>query len=300
MQAEAIAHVPLHALAALEGEKLRADFAIDEASAPHFATMLVLWQHYLQQVSRYTVAGATKGLGGQINQHMRAYYAWRFHAVRRNQAAKASGTATEQQQQVNRQERTFARDRAAIDAELKQARTALYHAEQRQELARILLEAAKSNQQRYGTPLDAETVQRHPLAQRETERRRIAYDRIRARQDTAADDSNLTQTVGKYDQMLFNDAKQIAQWLREDKSLKLRPHYSALMETYRDEFERGQGLRDAKVIEFFDDYVHDSLAGFDIDESWPSDPRIVYVGGDNKLRYASEGGAGRQGEPQAA
>jgi hypothetical protein len=42
--------------------------------------------------------------------------------------------------------------------------------------------------------------------------------------------------------------------------------------------------------------VHDSLAGFNTDETWPSDPRIVYVGGDNKLRYAfrpiDAGGAG--------
>ena len=64
-------------------------------------------------------------------------------------------------------------------------------------------------------------------------------------------------------------------------------HYHALVDAYLDEYERGKGLRDAQVIAFFDDYVHDSLSGFDTDETWPSDPRILYVGGDNKLWYAA-------------
>lgn len=68
---------------------------------------------------------------------------------------------------------------------------------------------------------------------------------------------------------------------------KLRPHYRALVDAYLDEYERGNGMKDEKLIAFFDDYVHDSLAGFDTDETWPSDPRIVYVGGDRKLRFAS-------------
>ena len=73
-----------------------------------------------------------------------------------------------------------------------------------------------------------------------------------------------------------------------------------LFRSYLDEFERNRGLRDAKIIEFFDDYVHDSLAGFDTDETWPSDPRIVYVGGDNKLRYAAAPSRVGAGDTMAA
>jgi hypothetical protein len=109
---------------------------------------------------------------------------------------------------------------------------------------------------------------------------------FRARKDGAADDSKLNAAISKYDQMLFDDAKQTVQWMRQDASLRLRPHYFALVEAYLDEFERGRGMRDARMIEFFDEYVHDSLAGFNTDETWPSDPRILYVGGDSKLRYA--------------
>lgn len=219
-------------------------------------------------------------------------------------------------------------------------------------------------------------VQKHELAKRNTEQAQVQYDRVRARISTAADDSGLNGAISKYDQMLYDDATQIVEWLCDDeasaqarqakaemakltaelqglemrrkgeqaslmlstrgidpktllptpqgrrlaeeinarydpqikrlqtriaelkarqqqesrnpdKSLsKLRPHYRALVEAYLDEFERGQGLTDPKVIAFFDDYVHDSLGGFAKDETWPSDPRMVFVGGDRKLRFA--------------
>ena len=35
-----------------------------------------------------------------------------------------------------------------------------------------------------------------------------------------------------------------------------------------------------------DQYVHDSLAGFAKDETLPSDPRCIYVGGDDEYRFA--------------
>ena len=84
--------------------------------------------------------------------------------------------------------------------------------------------------------------------------------------------------------------------MRDDSTLKLRPHYAALVEAYRDEFERGRGLNDAKIIELFDQYVHDSLAGVDVDQTWPSDPRILYVGGDHRLRYAAVDPSNKAGD----
>ena len=58
--------------------------------------------------------------------------------------------------------------------------------------------------------------------------------------------------------------------MRADRTLVLRPHYSALIEAYLDEYERSAGLhpeRDAPLIELFEHYVHDSLAGFARDET---------------------------------
>ena len=65
----------------------------------------------------------------------------------------------------------FARDRAAIDAELKQTREGLFWAQQREEVARLLLENNTMSQQRYGTPIDPGTSQKYEQARRETERR---------------------------------------------------------------------------------------------------------------------------------
>jgi hypothetical protein len=80
----------------------------------------------------------------------------------------------------------------------------------------------------------------------------------------------------------------------------LRPHYKAMVEAYVNEFVENKGLTDEAVISFFDHYVHDSLAGFGKDATLPSDPRVVYLGGDEKYQYASidhpredEGGARR-------
>ena len=289
MHAEALPYVPLRPLAALEDEAQRQDFAIDPEGAKHFAHMTDLFNNYKSVAERTSVPGATQGVGGQINAHMRLYYAWRFHRVRAEAAGAASSTEPGRTERITKNEKQFKADRGAIEAELKSARIELYKAQQAEERLRLNLEAERMGQARYGLPIDASLVQRHEAAKRNTEQKQVAFDRVRARKSTAADDSGLDAAIGKYDRMLLDDARQIIRWMKDDATLKLRPHYAALVEAYRDEYERGKGLSpstDAKLIELFDHYVHDSMAGFDTDESWPSDPRIVYVGGDRKLRYA--------------
>jgi hypothetical protein len=289
MHAEAIAHVPLRPLAALEDEAQRQDFAIDTEGAKHFAHMTELFINYRSRADSASVPGATQGLGGQINAHMRLYYAWRFHRIRAESAGAKPNDGSGRTDRIDSNERQFKPDRSAIDAELKAANSDLYQAQEAEERLRITVEGQRMGQARYGLPIDASTVQRHEAAKRNTEEKQVAVDRARARKSTAADDSKLNAAINKYDRILLEDARQIVAWMREDPSLKLRPHYAALIEAYRDEYARGKGLSataDAKLIELFDHYVHDSMAGFDTDESWPSDPRIVYVGGDRKLRYA--------------
>jgi hypothetical protein len=58
-----------------------------------------------------------------------------------------------------------------------------------------------------------------------------------------------------------------------------------VLEAYEAEV-KGNGLRNQELFAFFDTYVHDSLAGFAQDATLPSDPRVIYIGGDEKLRYA--------------
>jgi hypothetical protein len=75
-------------------------------------------------------------------------------------------------------------------------------------------------------------------------------------------------------------------WASADPTRRMRPHYQAIVDAYRDEFKLGRGLRDRGVIDFFSNYVHDSLAGFHSDDTRVSDPRIVYEGGEARYDYA--------------
>ncbi len=94
-----------------------------------------------------------------------------------------------------------------------------------------------------------------------------------------------------YDKQLLADVQAIRNVLRgasgSQRRSDLRPHYKMLLEAYENEFEKNNGLKDEKIISFFDNYVHDSLAGFAKDATLPSDPRVVYLGGDEKYRYAN-------------
>lgn len=363
------AGVKLRALADIEDQAQRDDFALDGPIAEQYAKTLDLWQHYQQQLKRYTIPGITPGLGGEMVRHMRVYYAWRFHAIRRDARATPQ-QPSEQQRQVVENEKEFARDRKKLEGEYDAAARSQAEAETRVRRAQQDFDMASRAQARFGTPVDPSLARKLELARQDLGQKQGQTDRIRARISTAADNSKLNDAIAKYDSMLLRDARQIVDWMREDEleaeivelkrqlsqlemqrngeqmrlqmsgqgvdprtlrptaegermwqeissryaprmdalkgriaALKkqkdtkqgphadrylarLRPHYRALVDAYLDEFERNSGMRDEKVIAFFDDYVHDSLAGFDTDQTWPSDPRIVYVGGDRKLRFA--------------
>lgn len=283
MHAEAIESVPLRQLSALIDQAQRQDFAIDEEGSKHYSHMITIFKHYNAAARGVHVAGATRGVGGQLNQHMHLYYAWRFYAIH----TKGSSAQQAQRQQVQNNEAGFTESRAKLDAERKLSKAELMRARQWEEQTRVALENAQLAQVRYGAPVPNNLKQSYQSALESRKQKQTADDRVRARQDTAAEDGKLNASADKYDQMLLSDAQQIVAWMKEDKTLKLRPHYAALIEAYHNEYERGKGLRDAKIIELFEEYVHNSLAGFDKDETWPSDPRILYVGGDKKLRYAT-------------
>ncbi len=244
------------------------------------------------------------GLGGQLNAHMKLFYAWRFFSIRQKQAASESGQSLPRDERIADDEKSFARDRAQLDQDKQAAARELAAANRAEAASTDALSAAQMRQARFGLPVEPQLVMRNEAAKRVAEQKQVTFERLRARRDTAADDSALSPSIDHCGQMLFNDARQIVGWMRADQALRLRPHYAALVEAYLDEFERGRGLhagRDAKLIELFEHYVHDSLAGFAKDETWPSDPRIVYVGSDNKLRYAFQpAGESGLGATQAA
>ena len=109
--------------------------------------------------------------------------------------------------------------------------------------------------------------------------------------------SGLPAVVEIYDNQLMLDAQAIYDIIHNPKlstfqrgfvsSRKtLRPHYKILIEAYENEFIKNSGLKDERIFAFFENYIHDSLSGFGKDGTLPSDPRVVYVGGDEKLKHA--------------
>lgn len=223
MHAEAIEFVPLRQLGTMLDPAQRQDFAIDEASSKHYSQMLGLFKNYNKVVQSVRVAGATRGLGGQINQHMHLYYAWRFYAIH----TKGTSAQQTQRQQVQDNEKEFAKNRAALEVERKQSRAALTQARMREEQMRVALRNAQLTQARYGTPISPKLLQGYESAQDDRERKQTADDRVRTRQEGAADDAALNASADRYDEMLLSDARQIVAWMNEERTLKLRPHYVA-------------------------------------------------------------------------
>lgn len=114
-----------------------------------------------------------------------------------------------------------------------------------------------------------------------------AYLRERAKLRTLPDrHGELVGNLDAYDQQLLKDVSHLKRLMAGGRE-NLRPHYVKLIEAHDDEFVHGRGLSDPLVIDFFDSFVHDSLAGFAKDVTLPSDPRCCYIGGDDELKYAN-------------
>ena len=276
--------VPLRPLHAMVDKAQREDFAVTPETSQAYSTVVRLFGKVQVKAMNTPLPWAQTGIGADYNRHMGLYFAWRFHVIRRGAYSTAGQT---QRRQVEQNEAGFARDRARLAKERQQTYAALTEAQRDAERVRLKMVHAKDYNRRYGTPIDPQLVAEEEAANRRLLARQTEDDRVRAKQDGAADDSSLQERADAVDAQLLEHAKELDAWMNE-RSRPLRPHYAVLLAAYRNEYS-GRGLRaveDADVIEFFDEYVHDSLAGFDKDWSWRSDPRVIYVGGNHKLRFA--------------
>lgn len=254
-----------------------ADFNVSDFSIE--STLLDRFNHYMSA----TVWGGVP-LGQAVLTHMRMYFAWRWYRIRFGRQAEQKSIADNQ--------KVFASDKAALQrqqTELKRQRQAA--------LSDALMLQPPSPPTRGGDYAAKQAAYQQATA---AYKQRIAADRskvaeldrqigeLQARIDTAADDSSLDEATADYDKELLEDVSGILKELKAhpERRSQLRPHYRNLVETYEEEYVHGRGLRDEKIIAFFDEHVHDSLAGFNTDSTLPSDPRVIYVGGDQKLDYA--------------
>lgn len=272
----------------LDNPRIKTDFEYDPSLVDRFnATCTAIGWHH-----------AT--LGAAVLAHMKTYYRWRFRKIKLKLAAQKAGERLEQEREITRQEQVFARE-AHGDAETE----GLAARVQRLESDPARRAAERDTAARKTAWLDA--VQQNPGASHYD--RHAAYEAARRHFDMVNDpylrergklrtlpaySGELLGALDAYDHHLLEDVRTL-QSLQGERAARwdntpLRPHYKILLEAHDDEFVHGCGLdpeRDKLLIEFFDNFVHDSLAGFAKDATLPSDPRCYYIGGDNELKYAN-------------
>jgi len=221
-------------------------------------------------------------LGDAVLAHMRLYFAWRFRHIRNEGRTKEGQT-------IQNNEKVFAADTEALEAE----KNALLARRLQLENER---DSLRPNPNSPRTLFDPATPQ--SSSEEFSQARQLIDDQIsringkikatQARIDTLPSHDKLARNLKDDDKELLSDVRSIAKIIADDPSQRshLRPHYRNLLEAYEAEYDHDKGLRDEKIIAFFADHIHDSLGDFDADFTLPSDPRVIYIGGDSKLPYA--------------
>lgn len=275
-------------LLSLEDPRIQRDFFYLPALAERFNATCASsgWKH--------------ASLGAAILAHMRTYYQWRFRKIRLKLAAQKTGSRIEEEREATHAEKVFARGAKGDGAtEGLEARV------QRLEHDPARLAAQKDVETKKAAYISA--VQYNPGV--DHARQRVAYEAAKDHFEDLNDpylrergklralpshDGELLQALDAYDKHLLKDVAALKQLIKERAqnmdNTPLRPHFRNLLDTYDDEFIHRRGLdaeRDKLIIEFFDNFVHDSLAGFARDATLPSDPRCYYIGGDSELKYAN-------------
>jgi hypothetical protein len=267
MRAEAIrAGVPL--LAQLPSESLKSDFAEDAASKGAFETLNRRFKLYMD-----TVGWGDKPLGEVMLAHMRLYYQWRFYKL----YTYVYGKPTPDQELLRSFEPRWEKEQSQLTRATDSLRN---EAKGHAAMAKALRES--------GAWMFGPGRAKYEEAMRLAARKEDEYLTQKAMLDTMPSlDGSFARNSYIYNHQLLTDARKLQALAKKKGRDKLRPHYKVVLEAYEAEYECRQGLRDPELIAFFDTYVHDSLVGFAKDATLPSDPRVIYTGGDAKLRYAA-------------
>jgi hypothetical protein len=248
--------------------------------------MTATYDAYLKTISSGT-------LGQVMNNHMQHYYAWRFRAIRMKQRGDKS-----EAKEIAVALSKFKATAVPIDGSLSKLQADVSAADNRvSELQQQIEEHEAVTETDDGRASLKRLRADMAPAKARFESARHAMLKEKSRKDSLPDMAKFQTLADLYDRQLVLDARAILDVLakspaRTDKRppftrADLRPHYRVLVEAYEAEFVHRKGLTDKAVIHFFDEYIHDSLSGFGADATIPSDPRVVYLGGDQKLAYAS-------------
>ncbi|ALU91122.1 hypothetical protein Hrubri_3972 [Herbaspirillum rubrisubalbicans M1] len=266
------AGVPLRPQSAWKPET-KEDFDLDP-------DLMQLLKHYLD-----TAGWGGIPMGLLINKHMSLYFAWRFAKIRRQRGGDKS-----ELQRISGNESVFEQESQGLSSEVERLRDQYYEANGN--VSRAQQNYQNSLMSGYGSrtpdPQSKQYLDQLNAAQKVRDAAKDAYLSKKAQLDTMPSIGKLSKNMAELDAQLVSDAEDIRKACVADpaKRAKLRPHYKVLLEAYENEFIRKQGLRDELIFDFFEHHVHESLADFYQDMTLPSDPRVIYFGGDEKYKYA--------------
>jgi len=268
MHAKAIQYgVPL--LKDFKSRAMQEDFGYDGQSSAAFKVMHSRYLAYLKVSGDGGVS-----LGTAMLSHMKLYYRWRFRQIALNQKARNAGRKTADELRLRDKLKVWSEEEKALDTQKKAALKEL----------RRLRGLARPKVDEWGNP-QKRTAEQEKYYQQSLIQEDV-YRKACARYDTRLGSVDaLVENLEIYDEQLLTDAEILKSISNKGKT-PLRPHYQAILDAYVAEFEKKNGLKDPDIIAFFDEYVHDSLAGFATDSTLPSDPRCIYIGGDEELKYA--------------
>ncbi|WNG19040.1 T6SS phospholipase effector Tle1-like catalytic domain-containing protein [Cystobacter fuscus] len=253
-------------------EVLKEDFAEDPASKSAFQVLCRRFDLYMKKVGR--TAGP---LGAVMLAHAQVFQQWRMSRAASDEKARGAYGPTRDRPLLNEFQPIWSKEEAALKKEMN-ALEAEY--KQAQGAAQMLLESRATM---FESGRKEFQLQTKLAAQKQD-----AFLTKKSRYDTLpSSDVSFSVNSKIYDRQLIADARKLQALAKKKGRDQLRPHYFTLLFAYEAEFEQKRGMRDPELSAFFDTYVHDSLAGFAKDATLPSDPRVIYTGGDDKLLYAS-------------
>jgi hypothetical protein len=259
-----LAGVPL---LSLESATVKSDFEFDPE----------LQERFNQTLAKTGVQGGK--LGDALLAHSQLYLSWRFRKIHlRLRAQDSDGIGKEEARY--RQEAEALKAREAMLENDPTRKAAERDMTSKQAAWQLAVQAAPDY------PHEQERAA-YLAAKDKFDALNDPYLRERAKLRTLPSyGGELLGNLDAYDRQLIKDVEYLKSLMKEG-CKALRPHYERLIEAHDDEFVHGRGLSDALVIDFFDSFVHDSLAGFAKDVTLPSDPRCCYIGGDDELKYAN-------------
>lgn len=274
------AGVPLRAVSRLLQSNNQADLAIyldfypaAQADKDIRNTLIRRFNHYMQAVGQ-----SAAPIGKLVSAHMKLYFRWRIVDIGRKRLAAKAGKPDTTAQRLSVMEAQWGKERAAKQAKLDAVE---HEASSLDVKASLYLNAVAS------APLDAATRESYMREAEQCSQRAKALREQAVPMQAAVDtmpssDGSLLKNMANYDQQFLQESQRV---LAADKH-KLTGFDRLLREAW------DEPLKDPEVIAFFDDYVIDSLAGFASDRTRATEARVLYQGGDERVKYALMSGSG--------